>query len=107
PFWQTLEAIVIGHPEEGTRGILADEPRLAPFGVVRLSATPGERPNDTFFLAPEDHAHPKLEPRLAARKLANLAAIEERPEAAFCNEALKLAGFVSNSPAKSRGGKKA
>src|SRR5438105_659848 len=64
PFWQTLEAIVIGHPEEGTRGILADEPRLAPFGVVRLSATPGERPNDTFFLAPEDHAHPKLEPRL-------------------------------------------
>lgn len=49
PFEQTLAAIASGHPQHDTCGLLAERPRLAPFSIVRLSATPGTgRPENVF-----------------------------------------------------------
>jgi len=69
PLDETLAAIARGHEPDG---LLAQRPRLAPFHVARLSATPGIRPPDRFTLADADWADPRLGPRLRATKWAEL-----------------------------------
>ncbi len=69
PLDETLKSIARGH-EQG--GLLAQQSRLAQFRVSRLSATPGNRPTDSFTLSDADRADPRLGPRLQATKSAEL-----------------------------------
>jgi CRISPR-associated endonuclease/helicase Cas3 len=89
PFEQTLGAIVDGHSSQGT---IAERPRLAPFAIVKLSATPGEQAEDAFTLHVEDLGHPLLKARLDAHKRAILETIEGDAAAAFAAHALKMIG---------------
>ncbi len=103
PLAETLAAIAVGHqPDEG--GFLADSPRLAPFAIVPLSATPGDTPQDAFGLRDEDRCHPILSRRLSARKLARLAPVGDNGDLgdAFVEQALYLAGFAPEPPAAGR-----
>ena len=61
PLEQTLMAIEEGHPGGGRSGVLAEQPRLAPFAFVRLSATPGEKDANAFSLSHEDRLNPMLQ----------------------------------------------
>jgi CRISPR-associated endonuclease/helicase Cas3 len=90
PLEQTLKAVEQGHPSGDRNGILAERPRLAPFGLVRLSATPGEKEADSFSLSQEDRVHPGLRPRLDASKLATLHQIDKEPEEALADCVLDL-----------------
>lgn len=90
PLEQTLKAIEHGHPSGDRNGVLAERPRLAPFALVRLSATPGENEADGFSLSEEDRVHPELRPRLDASKLATLQEIDKVPEEALGDWALNF-----------------
>jgi len=91
PLEETLEAIRSGHPDDDGAGLLAERPRLAPFAVVRLSATPGaEREEEPFQLGGDDRAHQVLKPRLAASKLATLKTFDGEAARAFAEAALEL-----------------
>ena len=90
PLEQTLKAIEQGHPSGDRNGVLAERPRLAPFALVRLSATPGESEANGFSLSEEDRVHPELRPRLAASKLAAVKEIDKEPEEALADWALNL-----------------
>jgi len=105
PFAETLGAIDRGHKAEGN-GVLADLPRLAPFAVVKLSATPGETAGTTFRLREDDQNHPVLQPRLTARKLVRLKAWNEDAAETFVTSALHLGGLEEESAAR-KGRKKA
>jgi CRISPR-associated endonuclease/helicase Cas3 len=97
PLEQTLGAILDGHSSQGT---MAERPRLAPFAVVKLSATPGEQAGDAFTLHVEDLGHPLLKPRLDAHKRATLETIEGDAAAAFAGHALKMiasTGYAASS----------
>lgn len=97
PFEETLDAIAHGHGQSGP-GILSERPRLAPFAVVRLSATPGtEKPADWF--PGEDFDIRKNAPsnflnRLDAHKRARLVPAEGDRAAAFAQHALRFAGLA-------------
>lgn len=97
PFEETLDAIAGGHGETGN-GVFAERPRLAPFFVVKLSATPGaEKPDDVF--PGKDFDIRKGAPqhfldRLESRKLASLVQIDGDAAGAFTTHALLLAGLV-------------
>ena len=71
PFEETLDAIVKGH-SPNDRGVIAERHRLAPFAVVRLSATPGSVAEEPFGLSDEDRKHSDLRRRLQSRKLARI-----------------------------------
>ncbi|HET6493771.1 MAG TPA: type I-U CRISPR-associated helicase/endonuclease Cas3, partial [Thermoleophilia bacterium] len=107
PLAETLGAIASGHPAEGD-GMLADRPRLAPFEVVYLSATPGEDMADAFRLSEADWAHDKLSPRLTASKIATLVPVSEDLADAFVEHALRLAGLAQEppTPGKTKRGKR-
>lgn len=104
PLDDTLDAIDTGHPEEGG-GIFAETRRLAPFAVVRLSATPGESPDRAFGLSDDDRKHPILQPRLTAQKLARLESWNDDAAEAFSRAALQLAGLM-DEPTATKGRKK-
>lgn len=70
PFAQTLDAIAGGPAARAT------EDRLAPFGVVRLSATSGQKGGNDFHLERADHEDPVLGPRLRARKPAHVETVK-------------------------------
>ncbi|MGH7858890.1 MAG: hypothetical protein ACREQY_16310, partial [Candidatus Binatia bacterium] len=113
PFEETLEAIAGGHEETGGR-VLAERPRLAPFAVVKLSATPGaEKPVDWFPGADFDlreGAPKEFLDRLDARKYATLATVDGDGAEAFATYARCFAGLVAPDGAgkakKGRKGKK-
>lgn len=67
PFCQTLAWIKRYRDPPWCR-----EPPAAPWAVVRLTATPGEKGEDVFGLSEEDRKHPVLAKRLSARKPAEL-----------------------------------
>ena len=69
PFRQTLGWLRI-YQEQNWREVESTAPR----GVALLTATPGEKPQDSFSLDDEDKAHPVLEKRLNASKPARLIA---------------------------------
>ena len=102
PLEQTLRAIESGH---STGGYLAERQRLAPFAMVRLSATPGEKAADGFGLEDADRAHPVLKPRLAARKLTEIEAVDGDPADAFTAHAQRLAAPLKGSGSKKKGKK--
>jgi CRISPR-associated endonuclease/helicase Cas3 len=87
PLEQTLRAIVAGH---SANGYLAEHQRLAPFVMVQLSATPGEKTAGAFGLDDEDRAHPVLKPRLAAQKITEIQVIDDDPADAFAAHAQRL-----------------
>ena len=94
PLEQTLRAIESGHSADG---YLAERQRLAPFAMVQLSATPGEKATDVFGLDDADRANSVLKPRLAARKIAEIEAIDgdpadalHRPRATACGACERL-----------------
>ncbi len=95
PLEQTLDAIEAGHPVVERSGILAERPRLSPFAVVRLSATPGEKIGEVFSLTDDDRNYAQLQPRLAARKIASLIAIDDKPEDVFAEHVLRLTGLIT------------
>lgn len=91
PFQQTLEAINGQH-----RASMASPglwpPRLAPFGIVKLSATPGaHEARKAFQLSDEDLQEQRLARRLAARKLAALEQAGSDMIASLTEHALRLA----------------
>ena len=97
PLDETLDAIVTGHPKQ-RGGVIAEMPRLAPFTVVRLSATPGESTEKPFRLSDEDRTHASLSRRLESRKLAKIEtwsdgkAVEE-----FSKAAMQLTDLITES----------
>jgi CRISPR-associated endonuclease/helicase Cas3 len=103
PLEQTLRAIESGH---STKGSLADRQRLAPFAMVQLSATPGEKATDVFGLDDADRADSVLKPRLAARKIAKIEAIDGDPADALSVHAQQLAVPVKGSASKRKRGLK-
>jgi CRISPR-associated endonuclease/helicase Cas3 len=92
PFAQTLEAI-----EQRYRREVPGLPRR--FKIVRMSATPGEKPADwcVFELADEDRRDPVLVDRLNARKLAALV-----PVKASGDEAAKRKVIAQRAVAEAR-----
>jgi CRISPR-associated endonuclease/helicase Cas3 len=103
PLEETLDAIQAGHPSESGDCSIAERTRLAPFWMVKLSATPGEKPPGTFRLDGKDHADKLLKTRLAARKIASIATIEGEAADVFAEHALRLAGIAVNAtPQKGR-----
>ena len=101
PLSETLDALMQGHAPEGG-GVLADRPRLAPFSVVHLSATPGRDATGAFGLAEADWANEVLERRLTSSKLASLIPAGDDLAESFVEQALRLAGLVEEPP---RGGR--
>lgn len=104
PFEQTLAAIEQGHRTRGG-GSLADYPRLAPFAVVRLSATPGKA-GEVFRLTEADRKNDVLSPRLTAHKRATLESWEGEGDGAeyFATHALILADWgPAQAPRKKPG----
>ena len=97
PLEETLDAIATGHSANGA-GVLAARPRLSPFSVVKLSATPGERTADAFALQHEDRKHPVLERRLAASKLGRLEQFDGDPAEALAKHALSVVGCMTTAP---------
>lgn len=91
PLSETLDAIAVGHDPEGG-GVFARVPRISPFGVVRLSATPDDDVADRFTLAAEDRSDGRLAPRLAARKITRVETVDDDLPDAFARHAL---GFVT------------
>jgi CRISPR-associated endonuclease/helicase Cas3 len=67
PFRQTLGWLQIYQGQNWR-----ETDRAAPRGVALLTATPGEKTQDSFSLNDEDRAHPVLEKRLNASKPARL-----------------------------------
>jgi CRISPR-associated endonuclease/helicase Cas3 len=106
PLVQTLHAIAAGH---SAKGYLAERQRLAPFAMVQLSATPSEKPAGAFGLDTMDHAHSVLKPRLAARKITEVEAIDGDAADAFAAHAQRLWAPVrdSRSTKKAKSAKKA
>lgn len=96
PFEETLEAITAWHGDSGG-GMLCERPRLSPFAVVKLSATPGkEKPLDSFPGTAFDiraGAPQTFLDRLKAHKWTTLAEMEGDPADAFVHHALLLAGL--------------
>ena len=103
PLVQTLEALCCGHPSDGS-GFLADRPRLAPFCVVQLSATPGDAKPAAFHLSEDDQTDNTLSRRLSAQKLARLVPVSESEGLAekFVTTALELAGLIGMPESKGR-----
>lgn len=94
PLEETLESIIAGHKSQDISPI-SERPRLAPFVVVKLSATPGDdRGGDVFRLEDEDRQHEILKPRISTQKLATLEQTEEDPTDAFVAHALRFTGFA-------------
>ncbi len=106
PLDETLDAIVMGHPKQG-EGAIAEMPRLAPFTVVRLSATPSEITQEPFVLSDEDRTHPSLSRRLVSHKLAKIEtwsdgkAVEE-----FSKAAMRLTDLIAESSETKAEGRK-
>lgn len=106
PLDETLDAIVTGHPKQGG-GAIAEMPRLAPFTVVRLSATPSEITQEPFALSDEDRTHPILSRRLVSHKLAKIEtwsdgeAVEE-----FSKAAMRLTDLIAESSETKTEGRK-
>lgn len=96
PFEETLDAITACHGESAG-WLLCERSRLAPFAVVKLSATPGkERPADSFPSADFDicaGAPQTFLDRLKAHKWTTLTEMEGDPADAFVHHALRLAGL--------------
>lgn len=104
PLEETLAAIEAGHSPDGG-GVMARRPRLAPFAVVRLSATPGAQGSgEVFRLDEDDRRHEVLQRRLAARKLTALEEFECDPCDAFVERALAFAGLAVNAGTKGKTG---
>jgi len=101
PLSETLDALMQGHAPEGG-GVLADRPRLAPFSVVHLSATPGRDATGAFGLAEADWANEVLERRLTASKLASLIPAGDDLAESFVEQALRLAGLGKEPPKGAR-----
>jgi CRISPR-associated endonuclease/helicase Cas3 len=103
PLAETLEAIAAGQCPGG-KALLADGPRLAPFGVVHLSATPGHAVDSSFGLTDADWADDTLGRRLTARKIASMVPAGDDLADTFVEQALRFAGLVpdtqSVTPAK-------
>lgn len=101
PLRETLDAIANGHASEG---MLSDRPRLAPFGVVHLSATPGEDRGDAFGMSSEDRKHDVLSRRLTAHKIARLVPVDEDEDLPdpFVEQALRLGGLIPEPALRGR-----
>ena len=102
PLEQTLRAIEFGH---STGDYLAERKRLAPFAMVQLSATPGEKAADGFGLDDADRANSVLKPRLAARKITEIEVIDGDAADAFTSHAQRLAAPVVRARSKKKGKK--
>ncbi len=86
---------------------MATTQRLAPFAVVKLSATPDEGHTNAFPLSDEDREHSVLKPRLTAHKLARIEPWNEGKAAeAFSRAAARLAGLIEEPPKTQRRKKK-
>lgn len=108
PFEQTLAAIDNGHASSEQPGLLSQTPRLAPFRVVKLSATPGAvRPTDVFpgeFDIRKDAPEIFLQ-RLSASKITELIGTGDNPASDFANQATRLLRETSpmaTKPSRSR-----
>ena len=101
PLSETLAALIQGHAPEGG-GVLADRPRLVPFSVVHLSATPGRDATGAFGLADADWANDVLERRLSASKVATLIPADHDLAESFVEQALRLAGFAKEPATANR-----
>ena len=105
PLNETLDAIVTGHSSQGGGG-MATTQRLAPFAVVKLSATPDEGHANAFPLSDEDREHSVLKARLTAHKRARIEPWNEGKAAeAFSRAAARLAGLIEE-PSKTQKRKK-
>lgn len=103
PLSDTLTTIRDGHPETGSApGMLAERTRLAPFGIVSLSATAGEKVTDVFRLNEDDCSHSVLQKRLEASKPTTLGSYEGEGVQAFTAVALRLAGFAKPAEPSSK-----
>lgn len=103
PLEETLDTIAAFH-EASDGAHLAMHPRLAPFAVVKLSATPGRVNGDRFTLA--DGERRELNARLSAQKLAVLEPLAGDPAEAFASHALHFAGLLPAPPSRERQGRK-
>ena len=109
PFEETLDGIAAGHDRD-KGGLLAEHARLAPFAVVKLSATPGaERPAESF---PHDDfdirsgAPQTFLDRIKAHKLTSLVEIAGNPADVFAHHALCLAGLKTDEKSTGKTAKK-
>jgi len=91
PLEETLEAIVNLHGPHGWR-------RRAPFGLVKLTATPEKREPGAFRLRMADRNHPVLGKRLSASKLAMLDRYGSDSARSFADWALRFAGLADGGP---------
>ena len=109
PFEETLDAITAWHGESAG-GLLCERSRLAPFAVVKLSATPGaERPADSFPGSDFDirgGAPRTFLVRLKAHKWTTLTEMEGDPADAFAHHALRLAGLRADAETTRKKGKR-
>ena len=87
PLVQTLRALRSGDPNV--------KPRLAPFGVVHLSATAGENSGQIFTIDDRDRENEVLKRRLSAPKKTRLEIVEKPEEfVSLCRQrACEAAGF--------------
>ncbi len=93
PLIQTLGFIQRAHATpDGCARAVSEQPRLAPFGVVRLSATAGKEQGKRISLDEKDHADERLRRRLLAKKLARLEKVADLP-AACVERAVSAAGL--------------
>src|SRR5581483_9040570 len=99
------DAIVAGHRPEGGH-VLATQPRIAPFAVVKLSATPGIKTEDVFGLQDDDREHAVLRKRLEARKLGRLEPVDGDMAGAFVSHALSLIEGGSGARTQRKKGKR-
>jgi len=100
PLEKTLDTITSWHENSGC-GRTARYRRLAPFGVVKLSATPGEKVTDVFKLSADDLKHPVLKPRLSAEKLTVIEEAKGSLADAVAGHAMRLAGLVPSDQQRS------